>query len=120
QGHKMSKSRGNLVKVSQLRADGVDPRSIRLALLSHHYRSDWEWTDDVLAAAQKRLISWEHAFDRAAAGAAAAAREVRECLARDLDAPGALAIIDAWADSAGSPDRSSSALLRAVVHNSLG
>ena len=38
-GEKMSKSRGNLVLVSKLRAAGVDPMAIRLALLDGHYRS---------------------------------------------------------------------------------
>ena len=47
-GEKMSKSRGNLVFVSALRNSDVDPMAIRLALLRHHYRTDWEWTDDEL------------------------------------------------------------------------
>ena len=108
QGAKMSKSLGNLVFVSRLRTDGVDPMAIRLALLAHHYRSDWEWTDAVLAAGAARLGRW-----RAAVGAAPAAvpagfpalsasevlATVRERLADDLDAPGALAAIDAWADA---------------------
>jgi L-cysteine:1D-myo-inositol 2-amino-2-deoxy-alpha-D-glucopyranoside ligase len=42
-GEKMSKSRGNLVFVSRLRREGVDPGALRLALLSAHYRSDREW-----------------------------------------------------------------------------
>ncbi len=50
----MSKSKGNLVLVSKLRAEGRDPMAIRLALLAHHYRSDWEWfggeIDDAEAA----------------------------------------------------------------------
>ena len=54
-GQKMSKSRGNLVLVSKLRAAGVDPAAIRLAILAHHYRSDWDWTDAGLAGAQDRL-----------------------------------------------------------------
>ncbi|MFZ0160138.1 MAG: cysteine--1-D-myo-inosityl 2-amino-2-deoxy-alpha-D-glucopyranoside ligase, partial [Kineosporiaceae bacterium] len=54
EGHKMSKSRGNLVLVSRLRADGVDPAVIRLALLAHHYRHDWEWTGEDLTRAQTR------------------------------------------------------------------
>ncbi|MGH3369446.1 MAG: cysteine--1-D-myo-inosityl 2-amino-2-deoxy-alpha-D-glucopyranoside ligase, partial [Nocardioidaceae bacterium] len=45
EGEKMSKSRGNLVFVSRLRHGGTDPMAIRLALLAHHYRCDWEWTD---------------------------------------------------------------------------
>ena len=50
-GEKMSKSRGNLVFVSRLRGDGVDPMAIRLALLSGHYRTDRAWTADLLSAA---------------------------------------------------------------------
>ena len=60
-GEKMSKSRGNLVFVSKLRESGVDPMAIRLALLAHHYRDDWEWTDEVLAAAEDRLSRWREA-----------------------------------------------------------
>ena len=60
-GEKMSKSRGNLVFVSKLRAQDVDPNAIRLALLAGHYRSDREWTDDLLAAAQERLDRWRAA-----------------------------------------------------------
>ena len=44
-GHKMSKSRGNLVLVSRLREQGVDPAAIRLGLLAGHYRSDRSWSD---------------------------------------------------------------------------
>jgi L-cysteine:1D-myo-inositol 2-amino-2-deoxy-alpha-D-glucopyranoside ligase len=43
-GAKMSKSRGNLVFVSKLRAQGTDPNAIRLALLAGHYRADLSWT----------------------------------------------------------------------------
>ena len=50
-GHKMSKSRGNLVLVSRLRADGVEPAAIRLGLLAGHYRADRSWSDAVLADA---------------------------------------------------------------------
>ena len=50
-GEKMSKSKGNLVFVSRLIADGVDPMVIRWALMSDHYRSDRMWSDDVLQEA---------------------------------------------------------------------
>jgi len=42
-GRKMSKSIGNLIFVSRLINDGVEPMAIRLALLGHHYRSDHMW-----------------------------------------------------------------------------
>ncbi len=60
-GEKMSKSRGNLVFVSKLRAEGVDPNAIRLALLAGHYRTDRAWTADLLAAAEARLARWREA-----------------------------------------------------------
>src|SRR2546423_5213815 len=53
-GEKMSKSKGNLVFVSRLRADHVDSMAIRLALVADHYRADRQWTDDLLKAAQQR------------------------------------------------------------------
>jgi L-cysteine:1D-myo-inositol 2-amino-2-deoxy-alpha-D-glucopyranoside ligase len=98
EGEKMSKSKGNLVFVSRLRKDGTDPMAIRLALLAHHYRSDWEWTDEDLARAESRLAEWRAAADRACEDdAARLVSEVRRHLAHDLDAPAALDAIDAWA-----------------------
>ncbi|WP_422391946.1 cysteine--1-D-myo-inosityl 2-amino-2-deoxy-alpha-D-glucopyranoside ligase [Arthrobacter sp. N1] len=97
-GGKMSKSRGNLVLVSKLRRAGVDPAAIRLAILAHHYRSDWSWTDAVLEEAVARLATWRSAATLAyRADVAHLLAQVREHLADDLDAPSALAAIDAWA-----------------------
>jgi L-cysteine:1D-myo-inositol 2-amino-2-deoxy-alpha-D-glucopyranoside ligase len=127
-GEKMSKSRGNLVFVSRLRAAGIEPAAIRLAILAHHYRTDWDWTDEGLAEAEQRLASW-----RAAVGAASAApaqdvlAQVRARLADDLDAPGALAAVDRWAEAtrlrsgaAGFEDAAAGALVRDTVDALLG
>jgi L-cysteine:1D-myo-inositol 2-amino-2-deoxy-alpha-D-glucopyranoside ligase len=135
QGEKMSKSLGNLVFVSRLLADGVDPMAIRMSLLAHHYRSDWEWTDAVLGDGQARLARWRAALARAEAAVPYPAADsapdprasesesggreaefgapgsgpaseavgvlagVRARLRDDLDAPGALSVVDRWADS---------------------
>ncbi|GLX05158.1 L-cysteine:1D-myo-inositol 2-amino-2-deoxy-alpha-D-glucopyranoside ligase [Microbispora sp. NBRC 16548] len=118
-GEKMSKSRGNLVFVSRLRQT-ADPIAIRLALLAHHYRADWEWTPDQLTAAEDRLARWRAAVARQAGPAGAPVlAAVRERLADDLDAPGALAAIDAWAAEEGD-DASSPALVRDVADALLG
>jgi L-cysteine:1D-myo-inositol 2-amino-2-deoxy-alpha-D-glucopyranoside ligase len=100
-GEKMSKSKGNLVFVSRLRASGVDPSAIRLALLAHHYRSDWEWFETDLTQAIERLDRWRRAV-AAPTGppAEATLAAVRTTLSADLDAPAALAVVDAWADAA--------------------
>jgi L-cysteine:1D-myo-inositol 2-amino-2-deoxy-alpha-D-glucopyranoside ligase len=98
-GEKMSKSRGNLVFVSALRRAGRDPNAIRLALLAHHYRSDWEWADDDLAAGEQRLARWRDAVSRPAGPSADAVLDgVRRHLADDLDAPGAIQVVDRWAE----------------------
>jgi L-cysteine:1D-myo-inositol 2-amino-2-deoxy-alpha-D-glucopyranoside ligase len=119
-GHKMSKSRGNLVLVSQLRAEGVDPRAIRLALLAHHYRADWEWTPDDLSSAQKRLAQWESALRRGGPDASMTVDVVRRSLADDLDAPAALAAVDEWAAQDAAPVDGAAELVQAVIESSLG
>jgi L-cysteine:1D-myo-inositol 2-amino-2-deoxy-alpha-D-glucopyranoside ligase len=104
-GEKMSKSKGNLVFVSALRASGVDPMAIRLALLAHHFREDWDWTDELLGSAQIRLNRWREAV-RLDAGLNAdeVLVQVRAALANDLDAPAALAAVDAWAGASVAID----------------
>ncbi|GAB3677525.1 cysteine--1-D-myo-inosityl 2-amino-2-deoxy-alpha-D-glucopyranoside ligase [Angustibacter aerolatus] len=100
-GEKMSKSKGNLVLVSRLRAEGVDPMAIRLAILAHHYRTEWSWTAQGLTDAQARLDRWRAALSgNGGPDATEVLRAVRERLADDLDAPGALAAVDQWADAA--------------------
>jgi L-cysteine:1D-myo-inositol 2-amino-2-deoxy-alpha-D-glucopyranoside ligase len=115
QGEKMSKSLGNLVLVSKLLASGVDARAIRLTLLAHHYRSDWEWTDEALETAEDRLTTWSARLSGDAETGAGSARDVlaavREALRIDLDTPKALAVMDS-AVALGVDDP---ALLRRVV-----
>ena len=123
-GEKMSKSRGNLVFVSQLRRDGVDPMAIRLALLAHHYRSDWEWTPADLAAAGDRLERWRAAVSAATGPPAVdVLAGVRLRLADDLNAPAALGVIDRWAEEQrlrGGDDPAAPGLVRDVAAALLG
>jgi L-cysteine:1D-myo-inositol 2-amino-2-deoxy-alpha-D-glucopyranoside ligase len=97
-GEKMSKSRGNLVFVSKLRAQQVDPVAIRLGLLAGHYRTDRAWTDSVLDTAHARLQRWRAAaaVETGPATADAIAR-LRQHLSDDLDTPKAIDAIDDWA-----------------------
>ena len=106
QGEKMSKSRGNLVFVSVLRDAGVDPMAIRLALLAHHYRTEWEWTDADLEAGAARLERWRASVSGNGGPAPdETLAAVRAALADDLDAPAALAAVDAWAERSLDPAR---------------
>jgi len=36
----------------------AEAAAVRLALLDHHYRRDWEWRDELLSMAQSRLATW--------------------------------------------------------------
>jgi L-cysteine:1D-myo-inositol 2-amino-2-deoxy-alpha-D-glucopyranoside ligase len=124
QGHKMSKSRGNLVFVSQLVREGTDPMALRLALLAHHYRTDWVWTPHGLEGAGERLQRWTAAsqlpygppvdplIDR-----------VREVLADDLRTPSALDAVDSWVHTAltrGGQDPASPGEMATLVDTLLG
>ena len=159
-GQKMSKSLGNLVFVSGLLTGGADPMAVRLAILAHRFRHDWDWTAGGLASAAARLARWRAALARAMAapepgvgggppvaggdaaagggggavagggsavpGADSVLAAVRERIADDLDAPGALRAVDGWADAviaapvlpAGS--RAAAALVRDTVDALLG
>jgi len=115
-GYKMSKSRGNLVFVDQLRKR-YDPRAIRLGLIVNHYRTEWEWDEGLIDRATERLGKWaatsvdsEQAKSRANEGGRQVLDMVRHHLDDDLDTPAAVAAIDAAA--AGGVDvRAAAALL---------
>ena len=97
-GHKMSKSRGNLVLVSGLRAQRVEPSAIRLGLLAGHYRADRFWSQRVLDEASGRLQRWRTATSLATGpDASDVIARVRQYLADDLDTPKAIAALDGWA-----------------------
>ena len=107
EGEKMSKSKGNLVLVSRLRARGVDPMAIRLLLLAQHYRREWEFTEALLDDAAARLELWRSAFSvNLGADATDTIAAVRGAVADDLDTASALAAVDAWAEKtlAGAED----------------
>ena len=123
-GEKMSKSRGNLVFVSKLRSQDVDPNAIRLALLAGHYRTDRAWTPDLLTTAEARLARWREATSLPAGPAAHdLVQRLRTHLADDLDSPAALAAVDAWAAEAlerRGRDADAPALVRTAVDALLG
>ena len=89
-GEKMSKSLGNLVFVHTLLKEH-DPRAIRLAFLTQHYRASFEWTDSMIDEADRRLERWIPA----AGDGDGALAEVRSCLDDDLDTPSGVAAVDA-------------------------
>ena len=110
-GTKMSKSLGNLVFVDALLKEW-EPMAVRLALLDHHYRTDWDWQQSDVEHGAERLDRWRRADGRSSAQSDGVVLldEVRRCIDRDLDAPGALAAIDTDADG-GRPVAAAASLL---------
>jgi len=105
-GTKMSKSLGNLEFVDRLRKVH-DPRAIRLALISNHYRQEWEWTSSSMTNSLARLNSW--ALAKNGDGTAGLA-EVRDALDEDLNVPAAINVLD-QAVAAGHSIEASAKLL---------
>ncbi|MGC4941436.1 cysteine--1-D-myo-inosityl 2-amino-2-deoxy-alpha-D-glucopyranoside ligase [Kribbella sp. DT2] len=119
-GEKMSKSKGNLVLVSRERQAGSDPMAIRLALLAHHYRTEWFWTDSDLLDAQNRLDVWRGAIARGTGPDGAATVEaLRAALTNDLDTIAALSAVDTWAETNGE-DTEAPALVAQAIDGLLG
>ena len=101
-GQKMSKSLGNLVFVHEMLARGINPAAIRLALMSRHYRENWEWTGQELVKAETRLMKWREVIlsAREQGSSTQTIALIRRALANDLDTPGAIAAIDRWVQTA--------------------
>ncbi len=90
-GSKMSKSLGNLVFVGDL-LKTEDVPVVRAALMANHYRSHWEWNDEILNGARTRVGNWRKSIGSNSDGAIV--RSVKDVLTLDLDTPSVLSILD--------------------------
>lgn len=97
-GEKMSKSKGNLVLVSELLASGYDPMVIRHALMTEGYAKDRMWQIETLLRSQERVAKLRSALARIEV---APTDDVIDAIAlhiaNDLDTPNALQVLDQWA-----------------------
>ena len=121
EGEKMSKSLGNLVFVSKLREEDVDVDALRLALITHHYRSNWEWTSADLERARQRLTAWRTGLAITnVQQAEQLVATVRAALAQDLDTPRVVKILDDWAEGWHRGDGSGADIVRELLDARLG
>lgn len=96
-GEKMSKSKGNLVFVSKLLADGVDPMTIRYALLTSHYSADRMWSNEILTSALSDISNLRESLSRElVAPTDSVISKMADCLADDLNTPAALKVLQEW------------------------
>lgn len=96
-GEKMSKSKGNLIFVSKLIQEGVDPMVIRWALLSGHYQQDREWSTQLLERAKDEVVLVRAALSRSeTADASRLVNNLIIDLSDNLNTPKALSKIVDW------------------------
>ena len=110
-GEKMAKSVGNVLLVNDL-LNRHDGETIRLTLLSSHYRQGLDWTDEVTEQSKKALDRWY----RAAGDAPAATEPDPEFVAAledDLNTPQAISRLHGLADAAMHGASGAKATLRA-------
>jgi len=94
---KMSKSLGNIVTPAELLAQGHKGETLRLALLSAHYRQPLPWTDALVTQAKTNLDKLYRAAGDAKPGAPDAG--VIDALSDDLNTPLALTRLMALDDA---------------------
>jgi cysteinyl-tRNA synthetase len=95
---KMSKSLGNIITPAELLSQGQRGETLRLALLSAHYRSPLPWTDALIEQSKAVLDKLYRAAGDASPGEVD--REVVEALSDDLNTPLALSRLSAIDDTA--------------------
>ena len=121
-GEKMSKSKGNLVFVSKLLSDGVDPMVIRWALLSGHYQEDRQWSNQLLVKAEREVNQMRVALAQSeVADPAEMINALIFDISNNLDTPTALQRLLNWSlDSKNDGDVNQSGLVSRAIDSLLG
>ena len=105
---KMSKSLGNVVTVNDLLAQGHRGETLRLALLSAHYRSPLPWTEALIEQSKARLDRWYRALkvleESPQPQSDGALGGFIEALSDDLNTPLALSVLDSALRVLDRPD----------------
>ncbi len=103
-GTKMSKSLGNIYTLADIREKGFDLRAFKLMILSKHYRTEGNFTWEILESAQNRLRNWRSMCTRRWQPDALGdnqpdiSDQILDALTHDLDTPKALSIVDSYFD----------------------
>ena len=108
EGEKMSKSKGNLVFVSKLLEEGIDPLVIRWALLKDHYQTDREWSKDLLMQASAEVELVRSALSKSEViDPSRCLADISQAIANNLDTKAALELIINWSVESLNEDKTS-------------
>jgi len=99
-GQKMAKSTGNIVRVGDLEAMGFDPLSFRYLTFQTRYRSEMDFSEEAMRAAdqhvkrlRQRMTEWGGPAETLSDAARALDARFREAVADDLNMPQALVVL---------------------------
>lgn len=127
-GTKMSKSLGNIYTLQDIKDKGYDLDAFKLLVLSKHYRTEGNFTWDILQDSQNRLNNWRAVADlkwqTEPSDDALTETGILDQLNNDLDTVGALTRIDHWMsvfkEQGNAANRSSIVQLLNEIHGLLG
>jgi len=104
EGRKMSKSSGNVLRLSDITDRGFDPLAIRLNFLENRYRSQMDLSWDSISAANTTLTRWRKLVGNASNVAPEVHPGLLQAFNEDLDTPKAIQILRAIEKNADVDD----------------
>lgn len=118
-GQKMSKSKGNFFTARDLFAKGVEPAALRLALIRTHYRTNADFTDQLLKDSQRMIDRWRRVLEAATPGDAhrastAAREEFVSAMQDDLNVAAAIAAINSMVGQLDAPTKGDADVLASL------
>jgi len=120
-GTKISKSLGNGYTLKDISAKGYDLQAFKLTVLSKHYRTEGNFTWEILEAAQNRLKNWQTIADlRWQLPSSDKALDILPSLNNDLDTPTALANIDHYLEEVAGNNQSPPLAALETIRDLLG
>ncbi len=121
-GTKMSKSLGNIYSLNDIQGKKFDLQAFKLMVLSKHYRTEGNFTWEILEAAQNRLNNWRSVADLRWQQKPESSKNtaIISSLQNDLDTPGALSQVDSSFDKILTDDQAPSDELLAQIKDLLG
>ncbi len=122
-GQKIAKSTGNVIRAQELVERGLDPLAFRWLTFQTRYRSEMDFTWEVMETADQRvkqlrrhIAEWGDASDPQDAAAKDFDARFRETLANDLDMPSAVRAVNDLDRSSEVPPGEKRALLASWDH----
>lgn len=120
-GTKISKSLGNGYTLQDVIDKGFSPMAFKLMVLSKHYRTEGNFTWEIVEAAQNRLNNWQAAADlRWQRTVSEAELDILPLLQNDLDTPAALAAIDRYFETVSAAHQAPSETALTQIRDLLG